>query len=1031
MKKALKIVGLFLLGVIIALVMVPYLFKDEIINKIKDYANQHLNAELDFSDLSISVIKTFPNAGISLKDFKIKGRDQFEDIILVTAKELSLETNLKAAFKNTSNLELKEFHITDANVNILNTKNGATNYDIFKSKDPSAPETESDFSIAIKKYSISSTDISYADLESNIFFESIDFNQTGSGDFSLNQFDLKTKNKIQSVSLESSGIPYLKNSQIEGPMDLNVDMINSKYSFKNNALKMHDLVLEFIGFVDLNDSDIEMDLGIHSQDGDIRNFLSIIPNIYYKDLPNLNTAGQATISCDLKGKFDENTYPAINIEISTTDGFISTSVLPEPIQNLNMLFKVQAVEGNWNDLEINVPNFSLTTLNKPFSGRSSIKNVFADPNINLSMNGTLDLPSIASLFSTPEVNVRSGTLTTNFSLLGNQSDFEKENYNAISFEGTAKVINLEADYYEYKNIKVNDLNLVFEPSNLAINNIAASVGNSDFNGDISIENPLAYFITDKAMTGNLKIQSNILDLRPYLQESNATTSNEKNNKKIDEAFIRNSLLHYQLDIEEVLYPDYKIEKVKSSGTLGAEKIIVNNSKISLNEQNISFQGEFGNVWNYLTKDDILNGYMKIDGPNLNLNVFNLGQEESKSSEDQTLYLPKNLNTVFIGNFDALQYMDYNLENLNGKLSLAQGVAVFEGIAGNVLDGKIKFDGIYDTSNNENDPKFDMKYDLSQFKWSNTFAAVETFRKLAPIGNFVDGLFNSTLTFSGLMGKNMIPNWNSLSAAGFIHTKDGSINGLIPLERIGTQLGIQELSSFKIEDTKNWFEVIDGLVEIKPFDFNIEDMKFTAAGNHSFDQKIDYLISAVIPRDKLKQGKIGATADQGISYLIKEASKEGINISMGDYIYLDIKLTGNLQNPKVKIIPKGSGGQATKDIVLQKTTDIKETVRDTIKKEVESAKAKAISKANEEFEKAKTKVGEEKEKLIEKGKETAKEKVGEIIDKELGSTVVDTLASKANDKLGDIIDQQKTKEEIEKMKEKLKKWDPFKKKGGGN
>jgi len=244
----------------------------------------------------------------------------------------------------------------------------------------------------------------------------------------------------------------------------------------------------------------------------------------------------------------------------------------------------------------------------------------------------------------------------------------------------------------------------------------------------------------------------------------------------------------------------------------------------------------------------------------------------------------------------------------------------------------------------------------------------------------------------------------------------------------------ELKKLAIDDTKNWFEVKDGFVEIKPFDFDVEDMKFKAGGKHSMDQNIDYIIEAVIPRERLKKGQVGKAASQGFDYIIKEAGKKGVNVDVGDFIYLDIYLTGKLENPNIKVVPKGSGGKTAKDLVKDKVVDIKKTVEDTIRKEA-SKKAKSVkdsifSAANKETDKVKEKIEVEKEKVIEKGKDIVKDKVSDVLDSETGGAVADTIASKVNEKLGDILENEKAKEEIDKVKDKIKNWDPFKKKGGG-
>ena len=1041
MKRIIKYLFLLLLGIIIALVLIPFLFKDQIIEEIEKYANENINAELKFEDVSLSLIKSFPNATIGISGISITGQDEFKDVVLFSADELQVETNIKEAIASTGGFTIKEFALDNGVINIINTKSGKANYDITKDTGETSSDASSDIKLALQSYSITSTDISYRDYQSDLSFEALDFNQEGSGDFTLDEFVLDTKNDIGKVSMNSGGINYLKNTPISGPLDVAVNLTESTYTLKDNNIKIHDLLLKLIGMIDINDNDMNIDLAIDSNEGDIRNFLSLIPNAYYDKLPALETKGDASISAKIKGKYSDNSFPALDLSINTKDGYIASSDLPSPIKNLNMNFSAKATEGSWNDLMVDIPQFSLTTLDKPFSGKINLKNVMADPIIDMMMKGELDMTTIGKLIGGDDINFQSGTLATDFILNGKQSDFENEKYGDIQFDGDASLKNFKADYYEYKDIVIDDVDANFKPSVLSLQGLSGKLGYSDFEGNFTLQNPMAYFMTDKSMKGNIDIRSNLLDLTPYMTEESSPspeTVSTTSEETFDESLVKESSINYNVDIKELRYPDYKIENIKSNGTLSADHINLNRSSIELNDQAITFDGSLDNAWDYMMHEEVLSGTLNFSGGKLDLDAFMSGEEtpstSSNDASEEAFILPGNIKTLLTGKFDQVKYGDYVFDNLKGSLDVKNGMAVFDGIAGNVLDGKIKMDGLYDTSDDSINPKFNMKYDLSQFKWSKTYEAVATFKKLAPIGKFIDGIFNSTLTFAGELGKDMYPSWNNLSASGFIHTLDGNVNGMVPIEKVGNALGIKELSNFKIVDTKNWFEVKDGFVEIKPFDFDIDDMKFKAGGKHSLDQELNYVIEAVIPRDKLKSGQIGQVASQGLDFILNEASKKGVDVNLGDFVYLDIYLTGKLTNPKVRVVPKGSGGKTAKDIVNDKVVDIKKTVEDTIRKEVDkhvqTAKDSMIAAATKQTDKVKEKIEEEKDKAIEKGKEVVKDKISTVLDSETGGAITDTIASKVNDKLGDILENEKAKEEIDKVKDKIKNWDPFKKKNGG-
>ena len=60
-KRLLKWTGITFLVLIILILLLPVLFKDQIVQFIKDEANARLNAELDFGEVNLSLLSRFQN----------------------------------------------------------------------------------------------------------------------------------------------------------------------------------------------------------------------------------------------------------------------------------------------------------------------------------------------------------------------------------------------------------------------------------------------------------------------------------------------------------------------------------------------------------------------------------------------------------------------------------------------------------------------------------------------------------------------------------------------------------------------------------------------------------------------------------------------------------------------------------------------------------------------------------------------------------------------------------------------------------
>jgi len=60
MKLLLRIILWLFIGLIIALILVPFLFKGELHNVIKEKLNEQIHAEVEFEDLQLSLFSAFP-----------------------------------------------------------------------------------------------------------------------------------------------------------------------------------------------------------------------------------------------------------------------------------------------------------------------------------------------------------------------------------------------------------------------------------------------------------------------------------------------------------------------------------------------------------------------------------------------------------------------------------------------------------------------------------------------------------------------------------------------------------------------------------------------------------------------------------------------------------------------------------------------------------------------------------------------------------------------------------------------------------
>lgn len=187
MKKSLKIIGITLLIIIVLLIAIPFAFQGQIKDMVKQFINENVNAKVEFSDVSLSFISSFPQAHVSVSDLVITNFAPFKDETLATAKNIAFTMPIKELFKTASEdpITVNSIDADEVLLTLKTNKFGDVNYDIAKADEKASTETpSSSFSFNLEEYSINNSALTYLDEASNMIIHVSEINHTGNGIFS-------------------------------------------------------------------------------------------------------------------------------------------------------------------------------------------------------------------------------------------------------------------------------------------------------------------------------------------------------------------------------------------------------------------------------------------------------------------------------------------------------------------------------------------------------------------------------------------------------------------------------------------------------------------------------------------------------------------------------------------------------------------------------------------------------------------------------------------------------------------------------
>ena len=228
MKKLFKILGISLSVVLLILIATPFLFQSKIKESVKTVLNDAVHAHIDFEDVNLSLISSFPQANVSVHNLKVINLKPFEGDALATIKLMSFEMPIMELFKSSDEgpIVVNSIAIDQALIAIKSDQSGNVNYDIAKESESTSTETEvvnTGFEFNIDHYAITNSYISYHDVASKTFVELSELNHSGTAAFSNKMSELNTITETQ-VRLDVDSTNYLNKTSIKLDALLDLDL---------------------------------------------------------------------------------------------------------------------------------------------------------------------------------------------------------------------------------------------------------------------------------------------------------------------------------------------------------------------------------------------------------------------------------------------------------------------------------------------------------------------------------------------------------------------------------------------------------------------------------------------------------------------------------------------------------------------------------------------------------------------------------------------------------------------------------------
>ncbi|MCK5856753.1 MAG: AsmA family protein [Bacteroidales bacterium] len=728
MKKMLKISGVIIGLLIVLMITLPFLFKDKIVEIVKEEINNSVNAKVNFEGFALTLFHSFPDFTFEIKGMTVVGVDEFANDTLTAIDNIYINFDLVSVFS--SDYKVNAIEISHPVLNLKFMRDGKANWDIVKESvedgvvpeevDTVLAEEASAFKMQLQKFEISDAYIRYDDKVLNMFTHIDGLNLILAGDFTESITNIELETSIDAMTYHMDGLNYLNRAKMSFEANIIANLDSSKYTFNKNLFKVNGLGLAFDGFIAMPGDNIVMDLKYRALETSFKSLLSMIPAIYKTDFEGLKTSGKFSMNGWAKGVYNEVSMPAFALTMNVKDAMFQYPDLPEKVDQISIVMKVSSPSSDLDKMEIDVEKFHFNIAKNPMDIKLKLSTPMSDPNIDAQFKGRFDLASIDKIYPLDEGMEMSGLFTADLSFKGKQSALDKGYYSKFKASGSLGIKKMnykDADLPE--GVHIAKAKMDFTPRYISLSDFKVTYNKNTIDASGRLRNYLSYVLSDGTLKGSMNISADYLDFNQMMGIESVNSSTSGNSK---ETVAKAEAIEEDLSI--VLVPDnidFTVQVVV--GRMKYDDLVMKTvyGKLRIAEERVQLDNFHMNM---LKGKLIMSGYYSTldpEKPKVSL-VLGITDFDIKKSYDAFVAIQKFAPIMGLahGSYSAAMSYSSNLDlkmepmlntvNAAGLLSMSK-VQVKGSKAFAELAKSLNYDELNNVSTNE----FDIPYRISDGK----------------------------------------------------------------------------------------------------------------------------------------------------------------------------------------------------------------------------------------------------------------------------------------------------------------------------
>lgn len=584
-RKVLLYTGLTLGVLFIVLLLSVFLFRDRIINQFITQANKNLNTPVSVGKFDLSIFEEFPQLSIVLSDVYVEDSHPGQ-YPLLTAKVISFQMNPFEAWRGVYTIH--GLQIRDSEVNLKIDVNGNNNYTILKNTGSHSGDSSS-VNFELKNVGIQRTTVHYTDInaEQQMTFASRKliasihtikdvYTIDASGELTTEKIDIRRNSFLPGKSFT------LKSQLVYDDLQKILTVNPSELSLQHGAFTVK-------GDYRWRKKSV-IDLAVNGSETDIQTLLTLLPESIARNFQKYKSKGDVYFSAKLKG--DINKGPALTVDFGFNEATIFHPDYQTKINDASLKgsFASSNVTDSRNAVLI-LKDIKGTLNDEPFAANFNIHD-FKDPEVICDFKGRVDAAAVQGFYPLENIRDVHGSLLADISFEGKIKLLKsKTTAQRVSTRGTIELekINLR---FGKDNIALHDLSgsLQFNNNDLALSNVSATLGNSDFLLNGFFKNVITFLLFENQPIGiETDLKSNFLDIDQLLAIGFGKPS-QGENQKYEFRISPDININFNCDVKALQYRRFHGRALKGDLLVKNEVAVSRNINLRTMGGDLAFSG---------------------------------------------------------------------------------------------------------------------------------------------------------------------------------------------------------------------------------------------------------------------------------------------------------------------------------------------------------------------------------------------------------------------------------------------------------